>query len=107
MYRKLSELNLLPWNTLEDLDGFTVNELVGWVLNATPSSNAWGGGMKILSLEKHGKECNPLEKLATQVKTAIVAGGGSKEREVWEFRVREDDCSWEDIIKEVGITWHS
>ncbi|PUU77485.1 hypothetical protein B9Z19DRAFT_1086206 [Tuber borchii] len=107
VYRKLSELNLLPWNTIEDLDGFTVNELVGWVLNATPASNVWGGGTKMLSLEKHGKECNPLEKLAAQVKTAIVAGGGSKEREVWEFRVREDDCSWEDIVKEFGIMWQS
>ena len=35
----------------------------------------------MLSLEKHGKECNLLEKLAAQVKTAIAAGGGSKERE--------------------------
>jgi len=97
----------LPWNTIEDLDGFTVNELVDWVLNTAPSSNAWGGGTKMLSLEKHGKECNPLEQLAAQVKTAIDAGGGSKEREVWEFRIREDDYSWEDIVKEVGVTCHS
>ena len=101
VYRKLSELNLLPWNTIEDLDGFTVNELGGWILNTTPSSGAWGG-MKMLSLEKHGKECNPLKKFAKEVKATIAAGVAGKEREVWEFRAREVDCSWEDIVKEVG-----
>jgi len=69
---------------IQDLDGLTVNELVGWVLHATPSSGAWGG-MKMLALEKHGKERNSLENLAEEVKLAICAGGAGKEREVWEF----------------------
>jgi len=56
----------------------------------------------MLSLEKHGKECNPLERFAKEVKATIAAGVAGKEREVWEFRAREDDCSWEDIVKEVG-----
>ena len=32
-------------------------------------------------MEKHGKERNPLEKLAEEVKLAICAGGAGKERE--------------------------
>ncbi|KAG0130330.1 hypothetical protein HOY82DRAFT_486844, partial [Tuber indicum] len=105
VYRKLSELNLLPWNTIDDLDGFTIDELVGWVLHTTPSSSisGAGGGMKLLSLEKHGKACNPLERLAAQVKLAMAASGGNGERDVWEFRAREEESSWEEIGKEVGI----
>jgi len=87
---------------IEDSDGFTINELVGWVLHATPSSGAWGG-MKMLALEKHRKECNSLEKLA-EVKLAICAGGAGKEREVWEFRAREDEYSWGGVVQEVGST---
>jgi len=82
--RKLSESKLLPLNTTEDWDGLTVNESVGGVLHATPSSGTWG--MKMLALEKHGKERNSLGKLAEEAKLAICAGGAGKEREVWEFR---------------------
>ena len=107
VYRKLSALNLLPWNTIEDLDGFPITELVGWAFNKTPSSSVAGGGIEMLTLEKHGMECNPLQKLAEEVDLAIAGGWGSEEREVCDFRARMHDCSWEDIVKEVGITCHS
>ncbi|RPA90233.1 hypothetical protein L873DRAFT_1718708 [Choiromyces venosus 120613-1] len=114
IYRKLTDLKLLPWNTLEDLDEFTVNELVDWVLTPTSSSSASGttgggsssssgGGMKLLSLEKHSKTCNPLEQLAAQVKLVMKITGANGEREVWDFRAREEECSWEEVGKEVGI----
>jgi len=54
---------------------------LGWVPNRAASPSPRRGGIKIQSFEKHGNECNPLEKLAAQVKTAIATGGGSKERE--------------------------
>ena len=85
------------------MGGFTVNEFVGWVLQATPSSGACGE-MKMLALERHGKERSSFKKVAKEVKLAICAGGAGKEREVWEFRAREDEYSWEDIVKGVGST---
>jgi len=61
----------------------------------------------MLTFEKHGKGCYPLEKLAAEVRLAIGTGGFSKETEVWGFRAREDDCSSGDIVKEVRIKRHS
>jgi len=62
----------------------------------------------MLFLEKHAKVCDPLEKLAEQVRAATTSGvggsGGGRGWSVWEFRARESVCSWEDVGTEVGVS---
>jgi len=60
----------------------------------------------MLFLEKHAKVCDPLAKLAAQVRAAMATGTGGEAGgwELWKFRARESVCSWEDVGNEVGVS---